>query len=350
MVGGVGLNVLLSSAGRRVSLVKAFQRATHGRDHGLVYAGDVDSTAPALLAADGAVTLPSVLATTYIDELLTFCKQCDVTLVVPLIDPELPILSAATGILAQHGITVAVSRLETVTACRDKYETSRVFAAAGVDSPTTFEGTVAREAVKSGQLRLPVIVKPRQGSAGRGVTRCDDWDALDFGLRDPYAVIVQEMLTGIEVTVDVFGDGTGSVLSAVPRKRLKTRAGEVERGVTVDDAPFICDIRRISEVLRPYGPINIQCFVTHRGVVYTEVNPRFGGGYPLADAAGARFPELLLDLVSGRVPVGSSLYSRGIVMTRYDEAFYVGASAFANGEELCSLSPTTRQRPEGDNS
>ena len=72
--------------------------------------------------------------------------------------------------------------------------------------------------------------------------------------------------------------------------------------------------------------------------MYTEINGRFGGGYPLAHAAGARFPELIIQMALGDSP--SSLlgeYDRGIVMSRYDEAVYVNAAQLPNGDQLMEL-------------
>ena len=50
----------------------------------------------------------------------------------------------------------------------------------------------------------------------------------------------------------------------------------------------------------------------------TDVNPRFGGGFPLPTAAGSRYPELALALANGEPPeprLGD--FREGVVMTRF---------------------------------
>jgi carbamoyl-phosphate synthase large subunit len=66
------------------------------------------------------------------------------------------------------------------------------------------------------------------------------------------------------------------------------------------------------------GPLTIQAFLTSDGPVLSEINARFGGGFPLALAAGGAYPAWLLDLVDGRaVTPRLGEYESGLYMTRY---------------------------------
>jgi carbamoyl-phosphate synthase large subunit len=75
----------------------------------------------------------------------------------------------------------------------------------------------------------------------------------------------------------------------------------------------------VSEALPIIGPANVQCFREPDGELQvTDVNPRFGGGFPLPTAAGSRYPELALALANGERPeprLGD--FREGVVMTRY---------------------------------
>jgi len=65
------------------------------------------------------------------------------------------------------------------------------------------------------------------------------------------------------------------------------------------------------------GPITIQAFLTGRGPVLTGINPRFGGGFPLALAAGGDYPAWILALLRGEpVPPRLGQYRRGLFITR----------------------------------
>lgn len=332
------MRVLLTSSGRRVSLLRAFKRAVSTEPGGKVFAADLDPTAPTLLTADNAYVLPPIDSECYLTELMHVCVHERVNVVVPLIDPELLVLANAKARFLSAGVVLAVSDLECVRVANDKLLTYQCFSDLGVPSVSTITVDEAVEALDVGSLRFPVVVKPRDGSAGKAVSICkNQFELRCAAVRVPNP-IVQEFIEGVEVTIDVLGDGRGSMLGLVPRKRLKVRAGEVERGVTVDDALFRRWVELIVKSLKPFGPINIQCFVNERGVKFSELNARFGGGYPLADAAGARFPEMLLELARGRVPPARiGQYERGLVMTRFDEAFFIRAQDIAGGCELMSL-------------
>ena len=77
--------------------------------------------------------------------------------------------------------------------------------------------------------------------------------------------------------------------------------------------------RDVAEKLRLVGPANIQCFRERDGTHYiTDINPRFGGGFPLPTAAGSRYPELALALAAGERPeprLGD--FREGLYMTRF---------------------------------
>jgi hypothetical protein len=50
----------------------------------------------------------------------------------------------------------------------------------------------------------------------------------------------------------------------------------------------------------------------------TDVNPRFGGGFPVPLAAGGRYPELALALARGEQPEPAlGRFREGVLMTRF---------------------------------
>lgn len=240
-------NILLTSAGRRVALLRHFKSALNMLSvAGKVYAADSDPTAPTLQVADGAVILPRVTASDYVDVLRNFCISNHIRLVVPLIDPELDVLAKARDSFLSHGIRVMVSSWESVRIIQDKYLTADLFRSLGLGCPkTALVGDAGAQSILDG-MQLPVVLKPRYGSSGQGVIRCTTPEQLEraiAGLDGPY--VAQECVDGVEVTIDVFGTGDGNVLSIVPRKRLKVRGGEVERAVTISDSLFRNDVLRV---------------------------------------------------------------------------------------------------------
>ena len=307
------MNILLSSAGRRVALTESFRHALRGR--GRVLATDADPTAPALYAADKGILVPRVDDVGYVPALLDICRTEGVSAVIPLIDTELPGLARAHDEFRRVGTQVLLAGPDSVETCFDKLQTASLFERLEIPAP----GTASQDARP---YPLPAVVKPRRGSAGKGVNIARTAAEVDYWLAATPDALIQELLVGPEVTTDVLCDLEGRPLLAVQRERLKTRGGEVERGVTVCHPKITEYALRAAEALRPAGAINIQCFLTKRGPLFTEINPRFGGGYPLAHAAGAAFPERIVAmLVQGPQP---SLPAPrvGVVMMRFDQAVF----------------------------
>jgi len=169
-------------------------------------------------------------------------------------------------------------------------------------------------------LRFPVLVKARHGFGSRHIYRCENASELEFFLRyTPVESCVQQFCLGEEFSIDVFCDWDGRCLNAIPRTMIESKGGESIKGQTIKDWPLIEFGCRVAETLDLVGPANIQCFRESDGMHYvTDINPRFGGGFPLPTAAGSRYPELALALARGERPdprLGE--FREGVVMTRY---------------------------------
>lgn len=310
------MNVLVTSAGRRVSLVQAFGRAAHAYA-GKVFAGDASSLAPALYLADSAFRLPSVGDEAYVPHLLELVRAHEIGLVVPTIDTELAVLAEHQKVFAEAGCTALVSSPSFTELCGDKWLTREAFTVQGVDTPSSW----LPEGLETGALPPRLFVKPRDGSASRDTHRATPESLAGILVRVPNA-IVQEELSGPEITVDALLDLDGTPLHYVPRIRLRTLAGESIQGVTIADDDlrgWLEGLLHAAAHLGARGPITLQAFLTPRGPVLIEVNPRFGGGFPLAHAAGGHYPEWLLALLRGeRVEPRLGQYQVGLYMTRYN--------------------------------
>jgi carbamoyl-phosphate synthase large subunit len=300
--------VLFTCAGQRVDIVTAF------RDVGATtVAADVDQLAPALYHADRFALVPRVDDPFYVEALRNLVELHDVRLIVPLTDLDHLVLAQARDHLA--GAVVLVPGPETIERCADKYLAHRFFEEQGIGSPPTWLPTEVPESI-----RFPVLVKARQGFGSRHIYRADNETELDFFLRYTTAdSMVQSLCHGEEFSIDVFCDLEGRCLGAVPRTMIESKGGESIKGMTIKDPDLIEFGVRVSETLRIIGPANVQCFREPDGdLQVTDVNPRFGGGFPLPTAAGSRYPELALALANGEQPeqrLGD--FREGVVMTRF---------------------------------
>lgn len=313
------MNVLITSVGRRVALANAFRAAARARG-GDVYAVDLDPTAPGLYTVRAAALVPRVTSPEYVPRLLELVDRWAIRVVVPTIDPELAPLSRHRAEFARRGCVVVVGDEPFVALGADKTQTAAAFAAAGLPTPPTLAYDPHQPMEP---WPPPIIVKPRFGSNSQGVARCDTWDEVAVFARRIDQPIVQPLLTGPEITADVLCDRAGELISVALRQRLKTRGGEVERAVTIKDPAIFQHLRRLVDYLRPAWVFNAQYFATPDGPQFTEINPRFGGGYPLAHAAGVNFPGKILALAAGEsVPAEIGVYEANLHMSRYDDAVF----------------------------
>ncbi len=317
-------NILLSSAGHRVERIKIL-RATLAELGlpGKIFATDLSPMSAAMQTADVAEIAPRCTSAEFVPALVDICRRHDVKLLIPGIDTELPMLAAAREEFTAAGVNVLVSSTETIAIGADKWRTHRWL----VDNsfPTVRQATVAEVLDDPPAWRFPLIVKPAAGSASVGVAKVQTADELRFHTRSGN-FLVQTIATGAEYTVDVLVNRAGKCVCAIPRKRIEVRGGEVFKGATSRREKLIELARRIAERLPgAYGPLNVQMFFDEASgqIRVIEINPRFGGGFPLAWEAGGKFPQWIIEELLGLPTTASAdAWRDGLVMMRHYDAVF----------------------------
>jgi carbamoyl-phosphate synthase large subunit len=299
--------VLFTCAGQRVDVVTAF-----GRAGARTVAVDANPLAPAIYHADAHAIVPRIDDPSYLPTLQELIATHDVGLVVPLTDLD-PLL------LAEHrdelDAVVLLADADVIRRTADKYLAHQFFEERGIPSPASW----LREELP-GELEFPVLVKARFGFGSRHIYRAHDRAELDFFLGyTPVPSFVQRVCPGEEFSIDVFCDLEGRCLNAIPRTMIESKGGESIKGMTIKDWDLIDFGRFVAEELGIKGPANVQCFRVAGGRhEVTDVNPRFGGAFPLPRAAGSRYPELAIALARGERPeprLGD--FREGVLMTRF---------------------------------
>jgi carbamoyl-phosphate synthase large subunit len=305
------MNVLFTSVGRRVELLRSFRNAYESLNlDGNIIAVDIDPLAPALQIADRHYIVPWLGSEDYIPTLIEICKQEHVNLVFPLIDPDIPILAHH-----KHEIETTGARLAVVSL------SFQFFQRLGLPTPHSW----LPGEFDSGQVEYPLFVKPRGGSAAKNTFQARNIKELKFFSEYVPDPIIQEYLPGPEITNDIICDLDSVILAVVSRQRIEVRWGEVAKGVTIYD-PAIAEVcMKIALALPAVGPITVQCMMKGGVPHFTEINARMGGGIPLSIAAGVESPRWLLARAAGVPidipPLGS--YQTGLYITRFDESFFL---------------------------
>lgn len=312
-------NVLITSAGRRVSLLRAFREQLHARLPGSqVFAGDCRPALSAACAdADGAFELPPCTDPQYVPKLIECCDTNGVGLIVPTIDTELLTLAEARHVFAERGISAVVSDPDFIGTCRDKRLTNQFFLAHQIPVPETIDRD---------NPRFPLFVKPFNGSMSKGVQLIEHPAQLTPEIvADANLMFLEAIDRSVydEFTVDLYYDRTHRLKCVVPRLRLEVRAGEVSKGLAVRNGilPFLQS--RLGKIPGAVGCLTLQLFKHRSEERYygIEINPRFGGGYPLSYLAGANFPGWLIDeyLLNRPAPEFFDGWEDNLLMLRFDQ-------------------------------
>lgn len=315
-------NILITSAGQRVALVRGFQETLKRFfPDGKVYTTDMNSKlAPAAYVSDGCFEVPRCTSEDYIESLLTICLGNDIGLIVPTIDTELAILSANKEIFANQGIFVSVSDYDFVMMCRDKRNTGEFFEKHGIRVP---------KPIDKYHPSFPMFAKPYDGSLSTNLHYIKNAEELTAEiLNDPKLLFMEYIDKEVykEYTVDMYYGKDNKVKCIVPRERIKIRAGEINKGQTEKEplTQYLYD--RLETIEGCVGCICIQVFLNPSSgdVVGIEINPRFGGGYPQTYAAGGNYPEYLIrEYFLGEEIEYFDGWKDHLLMLRYDDAVYI---------------------------
>jgi carbamoyl-phosphate synthase large subunit len=321
-VGHSSVNVLFTSVGRRVELLRAFRRAYRSLDlDDNIVAVDIDPLAPALQEAKRPYLVPRLDSPDYVPTLAQICEREKVNLVFPLIDPDIPVLAANRAALEATGAKLAVVSAQAAATTADKWLTWKFFRRLDLPTPRSW----LPGQFDPSEVEYPLFIKPRFGSAAKGTFKIHNARELTFLAEYVADPIIQEYLPGPEITNDVICDLGGKVLAVVSRQRIEVRWGEVAKGMTIYNQAITDGCVRIAQELPAIGPITVQCMMKEQVPHFTEINARYGGGVPLGIAAGVDSPRWLLAKAAGRAvdlpPLGS--YETGLYLTRFDDSFFL---------------------------
>lgn len=316
-------NILITSAGRRVSLVKSFQKTIKEYNkNAKVYTCDMNPfMSSACQISDGFLQVPRVTDKKYINILKNFCKEKDISIIIPTIDTELSILAKIRNEFKKNGIFIAISSKEICDIFYLKNSTERFFHDNGFNTPKSIND------IK--KCSYPIFAKLNNSSCSIGAQIVyTPEQAKELSQDKNYQF--QEYIEGEEYTVDVFINSKEDIISVVPRLRVEVRAGEVSKAKTVKDKQIINEVKRLCKFLKgAYGCLTIQLFKTKENkIVFIEINPRFGGGYPLTYLSGANFAKYLFEDFLGRNLEYNEDWKDNNIMLRYDAEVIVDGNSF----------------------
>ncbi len=314
------MNFLILAAGTRNKIVQYFKRAFDGI--GQIIATDANNLGPAIYDADKYYIVPPITEPGYIDIILDICKKERISGVLSLIDPELSLLAANEEKFKAIGVTIIGSSYNLCEMALDKMQMYEWLKAHGYNCARSWmDKNEFYKVVDAGGVSYPVFVKPYRGSASISISKVYDKETVDLLFAHEDDLMIQEFLNGQEIGADVYIDLiSGEIVSIFTKKKIKMRAGETDKAVSFKDSKLFELIEKFVLEVGYKGQIDIDIFDINGQYYISEVNPRFGGGYPHAYESGCDHMKLILENLRGNANIKCiGNYEEGIYMMKYNE-------------------------------
>ncbi|RHT99035.1 ATP-grasp domain-containing protein [Ruminococcus sp. AM27-16] len=323
------MNFLLLSSGTRNKIVQYFKNTLKG--NGKVICTDMSGLAPSIYEADKFYIVPRMTTPGYLDIILDICKKEKIDGVLSLIDPELSLLAANQEKFKDVGTKVIGSSYELCEMALDKFKMYKWLVNHGYKCAKSYIDKDEFFAdVETGKVKYPVIVKPAKGSASIAISKVFDKETVELLFAHNNDLMIQEFLAGQEIGADVYIDMiSGKIISIFTKKKLLMRAGETDKAVSFKNNKLFDLIKTFVSESGYSGQIDIDIFEVEGEYYISEVNPRFGGGYPHAYESGANHMKFILNNLEGKMNecvIGQN-YEEGVYMMKYNEVMIKGLEA-----------------------
>jgi carbamoyl-phosphate synthase large subunit len=313
-------NVLITSASRKVSLIKSFQESLHKEDGGKVIAVDINPLSATLYVSDEAYIVPKSNEKRFVPTLLDICKKESVNIIIPTRDEELSTFANNKSKFEKIGIKVMVASQETIEICNDKIKFIKFCKKNNIPIPKTY----SKKDIGQLDIDFPLFINDRFGKGSKKAFKVENKKELMFFVNEIDQPIIQEFCNEKEYTIDLFTDFSGKIISIIPRERISTFFGESFIAQTCKNKIMIDEAVRLAKKLHLIGHNTIQCFFDGKGVKFIEVNPRYGGGANLGFAAGANTPHFLIKILENKkISYKIGDFKEGLIMLRYTEDIFI---------------------------
>ncbi len=312
------INILFLGGAKRVSIARMFIEA--GKQAGKevhIYSYELEGNLPVSVVGEIIIgrrwNSPEILA-----HLHQTVSKYGIDILLPFVDGAVGVVAAYRE--AYRDIWAPVGEKGIVRDMFDKVASAGLFERAGLPIPQTYS---------KGKPSLPLIAKPRFGSASKGMKIINNPSDFRDATASKEEYLLQEYVSNSrEYTVDCYVSAKGEIICAVPRRRLEVLGGEVSRTVTVANGELESLSRVAVQSLGLRGAITIQFIedLDTARMLLMEINPRLGGGAVCSIHAGANIPLYIVKEYLGMELTPCADWRVGVEISRYmqEVVFYNG--------------------------
>ena len=315
------MNILVTSVGRRVKIIEYFKETL--KNKGKVIATDCDRNAPALYFADEFEIVPRVDDENYISTLIDISRKHKISGIVSLIDPELEILAQYKDVLEKEGLKLVLSPLDTIEKSFDKQKTYDLLSGLSIPCVPTYDNLEEfLTSLEQDRFTMPAIVKPKKGSASDGIQYVQEKNELSSAFSKEDNLIIQPYFKDKEFGIDVYVDMlSGKLVDMFIKEKILMRSGETDKSISVHNKEIEQLVKDFISKTDFIGPLDIDCFEKDGKYYISEINPRFGGGYPHAYEMGNDFMSYIINNLQDEEnsPYKGYNYQENYTMMKYDQ-------------------------------
>lgn len=314
------MNILILSVGTRNKIIQYFKENL--KEKGKVTATDCSELAPALYEADKYYITKRINEEGYLESILDICVKEKIDTLFTLIDPEISLISENIEKFKEIGVTPIVSDYEKVEMCFDKFKMYEFLKENGFNTAKSYiDKEEFYKDLDLNKIQFPVFVKPVKGSASLNINKVTNKEELEIIWNQSTDLMIQEFMNGQELGADVYIDMISLEPVAIfTKNKIKMRAGETDKAVSVKDEKLFELIVEFVKKAGFKGIIDIDIFIVNGEYYISEVNPRFGGGYPHAYECGVNVPEMIINNIEGNVNKNQiGKYRENVYMMKYNE-------------------------------
>ena len=232
----------------------------------------------------------------YLSFIKKYCADFEIGYIIPLIDPEVDLLSRHAEEFRSAGVTVCAPSASSVAAMRNKFTFEKIASEVTGEFDDIF--TIRTELLKNApeDFPLPAVIKPVRGRSSIGKRVVKDARELKMLKKSPDfdEYLIQPFIEGQVVTVDAVRDFSGNTLCCSRRELLRTTSGAGITVETIPDCPAEAFCASLLEKFGCTGCVNIEFIETvgpGQKISYhvLEINPRFSGGIEFSTLCGRDF-------------------------------------------------------------
>ena len=319
------INILILSVGTRNKIIQYFRKALTtdtGNRIGNVIVTDMSSIAPAIYEADKFYQVPQMITQGYINVIFDICRKEKVTAILSLIDPEISLLAGYKEEFNNLGVTVIGSNYDICEMSLDKMQMYKWLINHNYMTAKSYtDREHFYQDINDGKVSYPVFVKPVKGSASIAISKIEKREMIELLFDRSDKLMIQEFLNGQEIGVDVYVDMiSGETVSIFTKKKLMMRAGETDKAISFKSRKLFELVEKFVKEVGYRGQVDIDIFEVNGEYFISEVNPRFGGGYPHAYECGCDHMKLIVENLLGRANEKNiGCYDDGICMMKYND-------------------------------